>query len=151
MSLVPRVDAEVLGSDIDRNALQVARRGLYRRRSLRGAALPPWLIARDDDQLHVSCGLRAQVRFAYLNLHDPVYPPQDAGTAAFDLIFCRNVLVYLTPAAGRAVLQRLADCLADGGYLVVGPLDLDLAPPALECVRHGALTVLRRAPTEARA
>jgi chemotaxis protein methyltransferase CheR len=104
------------------------------------------LIARGDRELEVASVLQPHVRFAYLNLHEDVYPSRDNGTQDLDLIFCRNVLVYLTAAAGRAVLQRLAACLVEGGYLVVGPLDLDLAPPGLERVRHGALTVLRRAP-----
>jgi len=66
--------------------------------------------------------LRPFVRFARANLRDG--PP-----GAFDVIFCRNVLIYLHDAARGEVMARLTDALAPGGLLALGPTDR--APPGL--------------------
>jgi chemotaxis protein methyltransferase CheR len=52
--------------------------------------------------------------------HDLVLDPYPAG---FDLIVCRNVLLYLTPEHGAAVVERLAASLAPGGWLLLGSAD----------------------------
>ena len=56
------------------------------------------------------------MRFAALNLHDQVYPP----TGLFDLILCRNVLIYFDALSRAAVIERLVDRLAPRGYLFIG-------------------------------
>jgi chemotaxis protein methyltransferase CheR len=71
------------------------------------------------------------------------------GDARFELILCRNVLVYLVPEAAEAVLRRLAERLVDGGALVVSALDVELAPPTLQPVVHDGVTVLERRPAAA--
>lgn len=60
--------------------------------------------------------LRERVRFDRLNLHDDTY--KVAGP--FDLIFCRNVLIYFTPEGRARVVDRLTRHLAPGGLLFVG-------------------------------
>jgi chemotaxis protein methyltransferase CheR len=62
--------------------------------------------------------VRAQVRFAQLNLALPVYPP---ATGGMDMIFCRNVLMYFSRGQMARVVARLRDCLVEGGWLVVNP------------------------------
>ena len=42
------------------------------------------------------------------------------GLASWDLIFCRNVLIYFAPELANEILDRLCTCLSDGGYLFVG-------------------------------
>jgi chemotaxis protein methyltransferase CheR len=58
--------------------------------------------------------LRQQVRFERHNLRDAAWP------SGFDLILCRNVLIYFEPTARQQVLHKLADALLDGGYLFLG-------------------------------
>jgi chemotaxis protein methyltransferase CheR len=56
------------------------------------------------------------IRFAPLNLVQDMYPFQHK----FDVIFCRNVLIYFNPETTQKVIDRLADCLNKGGYLILG-------------------------------
>jgi len=87
------------------------------------------------------------VRFAPLNLATADWSPA-LGQTRFDIIFCRNVLVYFAADAAAAVLRRFAERLVDGGVLVVSALDIELAPPSLAVVVHDGVTVLeRRAPS----
>lgn len=60
--------------------------------------------------------IRALVRFDRLNLADPDY----LGLGAFDLIFCRNVLMYFDRRTKERVLERLIDRLVPGGFLFLG-------------------------------
>jgi chemotaxis protein methyltransferase CheR len=142
----PDFPVSVLGTDINKAALQTARAGEYGRWSVRSSmsAPPGQLHPGPDGGVTVARSLRRRVRFTYLNLRDPIYPSLLTATQGLDLIFCRNVLVYFFPEAARAVLERMRDCLADGGWLVVSGLDLSLAPPGLEVVTFGATAVLRR-------
>jgi chemotaxis protein methyltransferase CheR len=67
------------------------------------------------------------VRFAPLNLVTDDYPSEAAGTAAVDLLLCRNVLMYLTSAARARVATRLVRCLAPGGWLAVAAAEVPAA------------------------
>jgi chemotaxis protein methyltransferase CheR len=60
--------------------------------------------------------LRSQVRYARLNLMDTSYPLD----TDFDVIFCRNILIYFDKPTQNAVLQRLCSHLRPGGYLFMG-------------------------------
>jgi chemotaxis protein methyltransferase CheR len=146
----PTHEVSVLGTDINRAALDVARRGLYQRWSIRGDLDGldgrEWskglLAISSDGTAAVGPELRAAVRFQYLNLRDPIYPSITTGIHGMDVVFCRNVLVYFFPDVARAVLARLYDAVADGGWLVLSPLDVDLAPEAFERVRHRGAILL---------
>ena len=66
-----------------------------------------------DVQVNIS--LRKMIDFRQLNLiHD--WHLEDS----FDVIFCRNVMIYFDKPTQRQLFDRYADCLADGGYLFVG-------------------------------
>jgi len=116
---------QILGTDISRSALGQARAGKYRLWSLR--ALKNTLRARyflpRDDQWELIEPIRRQVRFEQLNLAHAHYPWLCSGVWGMDLIFCRNVLIYLTPDAVRAVGTRLIASLGDEGWLITGPSD----------------------------
>lgn len=60
--------------------------------------------------------IRSVIRFERLNLNDDHYPVE----GRFDLIFCRNVLIYFDNDSRAQVIQRLLDHLAPGGFLFVG-------------------------------
>jgi chemotaxis protein methyltransferase CheR len=137
---------QVLGTDINRCALEAARRGVYGAWSVRnGRPLPPGhFTQRADGGVEVAAPLRRLVRFDYLNLKDPIYPSLLTGTLGLDLVLCRNVLVYFFADAAKEVVVRLCASLAEGGFLLLSALDLSLAPPELERIEHAGVTLLRR-------
>jgi chemotaxis protein methyltransferase CheR len=71
----------------------------------------------------VADSIREQVSFRQLNLASDDYPSSSGDICAMDLIFCRNVLIYLDPDTCAHVERKLFDALAPGGWLVSGPSD----------------------------
>jgi chemotaxis protein methyltransferase CheR len=136
--------ATVFGSDLCESSLGRARAGRYREWSLRGvdrAGLCHYLRSRGDETT-VSDALRRKVRFFRLNLADDSYPSVANGIWEMDLIFCRNVLIYLSPAVIAKVERACFDALAPGGWLVAGPSDPLLgthAPFRAITTEHGLL------------
>src|SRR5207244_6010955 len=64
--------------------------------------------------------LSAAIRFARINLNDESYP---AAAGRFDLIFCRNVLIYFDAPSKRRVIDRLLDRLDPAGFFFLGHSD----------------------------
>ena len=60
--------------------------------------------------------LRREVTFRRLNLMRPSYPFQ----SRFDVVFCRNVMIYFSAEIRRAVASRIYDVMSEGGYLFLG-------------------------------
>lgn len=110
----------VLGTDVDRSALTRARAGRY---PLADAAdVPPDLAATHlapagAGALAVRPAIARGVRFAAHDLTSGEPPP---GGGRFDLVACRNVLIYFLPASQAAALSRVVDRIAPGGWLLLG-------------------------------
>jgi len=132
----------ILATDVSERALATARAGRYGVRALR--RLPPELDARwleGATERRVREAPRALVSFARHNL----VAREPAPGGPFDLVLCRNVLIYFDAATATAVIRRLAEALRPGGALVLGPIELPLAREAgLTPVEEGGATVLRR-------
>jgi len=116
---------DVLGTDISAAALAAAAAGRYGERAVRlldPAVRERYLTRQPDGRYQVTEQLRALARFRQHNLAlDPGPPP---GEAAFDVVVCRNVLIYLsTQLIGRA-LGNLERALRPGGVLVLGAADV---------------------------
>jgi type IV pilus assembly protein PilK len=112
-------DFGVTGSDISLKALQVARDGEYAVRKLEH--LEPDLRQRYFQPVHegrckVMPDLAAHLCFARLNVLDLANTP----FSGMDVIFCQNLLIYFRRWRRREILNRLVECLAPGGLLVVG-------------------------------
>jgi chemotaxis protein methyltransferase CheR len=114
----PHPDCLILATDIDSDVLAAAERGHYAEAGL--AKLP----AAQRDRLHLSPenggfrvgpALRAMIRFRQLNiLHDwPFRGP-------FQIIFCRNMLIYFDQPTKSAIISRMVEMLIPGGYLYLG-------------------------------
>ncbi|WP_172418111.1 CheR family methyltransferase [Deinococcus indicus] len=136
-----RQTVEVLGTDLNSESVRRAREGRYGAWSFRG--VPPEQVRRSferrGDLFEVRADLRRRVRFAVHNLTTPA-PLRD-----LDVIACRNVTIYFTPAAAGQVYTHLARALAPGGVLLLAPSDP--RPPAhlgLVVERSGGTQVLRR-------
>jgi chemotaxis protein methyltransferase CheR len=131
----------ILATDVSEDALAQARAGRYGHWSLRRVApglRERWFRA-SGNELEVAPALRERVEIRRHNLvRDP--PP---GT--FDVVMCRNVLIYFGAATAGAVLQQLFAAVRPGGLLVLGPVELPLAATLpVEWVDREEATVLRR-------
>jgi chemotaxis protein methyltransferase CheR len=116
-----RWELDILGTDVNRAALEVARRGVYRSWSLRAtpSELRERYFAGHPGGFAVRDELRRRVRFAPFNLAGQRQP----AAGSVDLLFCRNVLMYLSPATARRAITRLQAALAPDGWLVVAPAE----------------------------
>ena len=111
---------EIVGSDIDTRALKAAAEGIYGDRAL--MRLSPEVIGRyfrplADGNHQIDDGLRDSIELTRVNLIDPQDMKQYRD---FDLIFCRNVLIYFDDASRRQAAENLYDCLRPGGYICLG-------------------------------
>ncbi|MCB1777007.1 MAG: protein-glutamate O-methyltransferase CheR [Candidatus Competibacteraceae bacterium] len=114
-------DVKILATDLDSNVLATAERGIYewsRVKDLSESRLRRWFQKGRNAQagwVRVAPALRDLITFRQLNLMDdwPMRGP-------FDLIFCRNVLIYFSKATQAVLFERYADILAEQGHLFVG-------------------------------
>jgi chemotaxis protein methyltransferase CheR len=119
----PQVDSyniEIVGSDIDTRALKAAAEGIYGDRAL--MRLSRDIIGRyfgpvTGGNYQIDERLRNSIEFTRANLIDTRDMTQYRD---FDLIFCRNVLIYFDDASRRLAAENLYDCLRPGGYICLG-------------------------------
>ena len=142
---VDRHEIEIVGSDIDTRVMEQAREGYYGKRSL--MRLPPNLVDRyftdlGDERWRILDDLRQSVRFTTANLVEP------GGTGLhgrFDVIFCRNVLIYFDDASRRSAAENLFENLAPGGFLCLGHSEsMSRISPLFEVCRYNDAIVYQR-------
>lgn len=114
-------DVKILATDIDTNVLEKARNGIYREERARDIPLPlcKRFVVRGTGQnaghIRIRDELRSMITFRQLNLMDP-WPMK----GPFDIIFCRNVVIYFDKPTQKILFDRYADILRPGGHLFVG-------------------------------
>jgi chemotaxis protein methyltransferase CheR len=119
-ALVDQYDIELVGSDIDTGVLERARAGIFPKRSLQRLSQPlinRYFSARDREEWKILDDLRDSVQFSQVNIVDA------DGTkrhGKFDVIFCRNVLIYFDDASRRMAAENLYENLLPGGYICLG-------------------------------
>jgi chemotaxis protein methyltransferase CheR len=119
-SEVDKYNIEIVGSDIDTRVLKSAAEGIYGARSL--MRLPKGLVDRyfrplDENKYQIDAGLQDSIQFTRANLIDS---EDMAAYRSFDIVFCRNVLIYFDDASRRIAAENLYDCLNPGGYICLG-------------------------------
>lgn len=115
---------DILGTDIRPDVIEAAERGVFAARQLR--ELTPWQVERyfaprEANSLAVTAELRRGIRFRTANLIDQAANPHKIER--FDLVLCRNVLMYMEPVAQRAIARHLVGVLAEDGWLAVSPAE----------------------------
>ena len=107
---------EIFGTDIDQVILAKAREGVYEYNDLKN--LPPQLVAKyftfKNNRYYLIDTVKSMVEFLTHNLL------KDPFLSSFDLIICRNVVIYFTEEAKKVLYQKIYDSLKPGGYLLVG-------------------------------
>ena len=109
---------EIVATDLSRPVIEAARQGRYSQFEVQ-RGLPVTLLLRhfrrNGENWQISDNLRGRIAFSTLNLMDGF---KDLGR--FDVIFCRNVLIYFDAETKARVLGQLSDALADDGVLALG-------------------------------
>src|SRR5690606_7815293 len=104
---------------VSRSAIGRARDGLYSQfevqRGLSVLQMMRWFSEEPGQQWRISPLVRDSVRFQVHSLREPVPHP-----GAFDIILCRNVLLYFDSETRRLVFERLGSACAPGGCLMLG-------------------------------
>jgi chemotaxis protein methyltransferase CheR len=137
------IDVEVLGTDINSEALQYARAGEFSQWSVRDVPREfSGSLTACPGGVTIATRLRRQVRFEWHNL---IESAPERGGPRWDLILCRNVLIYFRRDQAARAIGRFGDALANGGWLFLGASDvLAQVPPGFEIVPIGARYALRR-------
>jgi chemotaxis protein methyltransferase CheR len=114
----PGCDVKILATDIDTQMVRTASAGIYDEKRIE--TVPPRFRSRflkptDDGQYRVTDELKSLVAFRELNLFDrwPMKGP-------FDVIVCRNVMIYFDKPSQDQLFDRFADYMADDGWLLIG-------------------------------
>ena len=111
-------EVEILGTDISGKAIEQARRGTYSQFEIqRGLSVTRMIefFTESPGGWQVKDCIQRQTRFERHNILD--HPP---ASAPFDLILCRNVLLYFDPETRRSAFDSMASALAPDGFLMLG-------------------------------
>ncbi len=139
---------EIVGSDIDTTALRTAAAGLYGARSL--MRLPTSVTDRyftraEDGHFQLIPDLCSSIRFTRVNVMDRAAM---AAHGRFDVILCRNMLIYFDDKSRREAIGNMYDCLVDGGFIFLGHAESMSRVSSLFQVRRFDETILYQKNTE---
>ncbi|MGB5793768.1 CheR family methyltransferase [Poseidonibacter sp.] len=123
------IDTSIIATDIDTNVLQYAANGIYRY-SKSSKEFPSWIkpakyfkrriqknLSGEEVLIKVKDELKRMISFQVMNLNDSSYP---FSSNQFDVIFCRNVLIYFSAEDQNKILKKLFKHLKIGGTLYLG-------------------------------
>jgi chemotaxis protein methyltransferase CheR len=120
-SLAPQLTGfrvDILATDLSTEVIDRAKAGLYSQFEVQ-RGLPIQLLvkhfSKNGDLWEIAPDLRAMVQFRTLNLLNDFSP-----LGVFDVVFCRNVLIYFDQPTKSGILERLARQMPDDGYLMLG-------------------------------
>lgn len=143
-----QINAKITGSDICKSSLVRASNGLYKSWSLRDLprSYRSSFTAETRDGWRVLDGVKKHVQFEQHNL---MSPPLQAESG-WDLILCRNVLIYFSAATGMDCAARLGTALQPSGLLFFGAGELiQNPPPSLKPIRVGQRIAFHKSTTAA--
>ena len=144
----PQVDAydiEIVGSDIDTQVLEAAANGIYGKRAL--MRLSPDIVEKyfrplDEQRWQILDDLRGSVQFSRVNIMET---RETRPQGRFDVIFCRNVLIYFDDESRRLAAENLFENLLPGGYICLGHTEsMSRISPLFEVCRFSDAIVYRR-------
>jgi chemotaxis protein methyltransferase CheR len=137
---------EILATDLSRAVLSAAREGVYSQFEIqRGLPIAQLLryFRQEGERWRINEHLRSRICFEEFNLLSDYAP---FGT--FDVILCRNVLIYFDLPTKTSVLDRMAKALAPDGYFVMGAAEtvIGLTSAMTPHAEHRSFSILRKEP-----
>ena len=140
-------DIEIVGSDIDTNVLEAARAGIFGERALMrlsAALIAKYFSPTGPEHWQIIDELRQSMRFTSANIMERA---ETRPHGLFDVIFCRNLLIYFDDTSRRVAAENLDESLAPGGYICLGHAELMSCISSLfEVCRFVDAIVYRRPP-----
>jgi chemotaxis protein methyltransferase CheR len=142
-------DVEIIASDIDTHVLAEARKGLYSQRAVQ--QLPAALLRKYFRQgprgYQLIDDIRSSVEFTRVNLHDLSDTMSYRG---FDIVFCRNLLIYFDDMSRKAAAETFYDALVPGGFICLGHSESMSRVSSLFKVRKFPDAIVYQKPIEVR-
>ncbi|MGN0679614.1 MAG: CheR family methyltransferase [Oscillospiraceae bacterium] len=114
-------DTRILATDISQNVIGKAKRGIYQEDGMKGLSnewKARYFNKLADGTYEICQGIKDEVIFKTFNLMDPM--PEKYKAKPFDLIFCRNVMIYFDQPTKNALVDRFYDVVKPGGYFYIG-------------------------------
>jgi chemotaxis protein methyltransferase CheR len=135
-------DLSLHGSDLSTEVVTKANAGRFSPLEVNRGLSAPMLVRyfqRQGAGYQISERIRKLCRFTQMNLASP-WP----AMAPFDVVFCRNVLIYFELSARQQILERIRKALVPGGYLVLGTAESTVGVvDGFTAIRHGQTTVFQ--------
>ena len=137
------LQAEIVATDLSTAALTTAMRGEYDSMSIARGLTGPRLRSHfdivDRDVWRVKADIQNRVKFRQLNLQDGF-----AAMGKFELILCRNVLIYFSEDLKNKILNNMSAALKPGGYLILGSSESATVNSHFDVVHFHSGVVYRR-------
>jgi len=125
LSVCSSVRMEIVAGDINENCLMFAKKGCYEPEKLNKlpASYQQRFFTKKEDSYQINAEIKSLVRFIRLNLDDLMNsdcPSWNQGLGLFDIIFCRNVMIYFAPPCQQKLVDTLYRLMLPNGYLFTG-------------------------------
>ena len=114
-------DTRILATDISQNVIGKAKTGIYQEEGMKGLSnewKSRYFNNLGNGNYEICQGIKDEVIFKTFNLMDPM--PDKYKKNPFDLIFCRNVMIYFDQPTKQALVNRFYDVVKPGGYFFIG-------------------------------
>lgn len=114
-------DTRILATDISQNVIGKAKTGIYQEEGMKGLSnewKTRYFNNLGNGNYEICQGIKDEVIFKTFNLMDPM--PDKYKKNPFDLIFCRNVMIYFDQPTKQALVNRFYDVVKPGGYFFIG-------------------------------
>lgn len=117
-----KMDVKILGTDISTRVLDNCRKGIYKAEKI--SSIPPFIREKYTEHCNINDissyvmkpELKQLISFSRLNLSKPPFPMN----GPFDIVFCRNVMIYFDNEVRKRLLDEIFRLVKPGGYLLVG-------------------------------
>jgi chemotaxis protein methyltransferase CheR len=132
----------IIASDIDKDALSKAERGIYQSRHLStlDKSLIEQFFTKDGENFVINDSVKKIIKFEQFDLM------KDPKHCSFDLILCRNVMIYFSKEGQQHIHMNFYRALRDGGYLITGKSEILSGEPAAVFVALDYLTRVYQKP-----
>lgn len=114
----PKWDTKLLATDISQKVLDIARNGVYVNESIKDVPelwKKKYFTKSGPDHVQVVPEIRSEVVYRIFNLMDPIVVKKP-----YQVVFCRNVMIYFDGPTKSAVVDRIYNALCPGGFLFIG-------------------------------